>query len=212
MLNNDRAILDHQYLFIFPHRAKTDLSVPPASVGQSWPLQTEGLVARPFPGYLAALDWQPALYFLGHDCLGDSLQVATQKPSAAHGRLLCGFLNLVHLDSLLVFVNVAIHVKIRISEFSKEVRSVYTGSQDSDFRLLSSGDSFIQRRPYVSGWHPEALLLPLPLGGQSHYQICVHLQQASPALELLYRVLQSDNSWLWGPVQNPQPLLTRCPQ
>ena len=73
MLNNDRAILDHQYLFIFPHRAKTDLSVPPASVGQSWPLQTEGLVARPFPGYLAALDWQPALYFLGHDCLGDSL-------------------------------------------------------------------------------------------------------------------------------------------
>lgn len=207
MLNNDRAILDHQYLFFSPTQLKqTSLCLLPQQDSCGLCRQ-KGQWPEPPPSTL-----QPALYFLGHDCLGDSLQVATQKPSAARGRLLCGFLNLVHLDSLLVFVNVDIHVKIRISEFSKEVRSVYTGSQDSDFRLLSSGDSFIQGRPYVSSWHPEALLLPLPLGGRSHYQICVCLQQASPALELLYRVLQADNSWLWGPVQNPQPLLTRGPQ
>lgn len=66
--------------------------------------------------------------------------------------------------------------------------------------IAKQWDSFIQGRRYVSSWHPEALLLPLPPGGRGHYQICVCLQQASSALELLYRVLKSDNYWLWGPV------------
>lgn len=90
--------------------------MPPASVGQSWPLQTEGLVAS-LPGTLQP--WIGNLHYTSWTTVWVTACRVCKKPSAAHGCLLCGSLNFVHLDSLLVFVNVDIHVKIWISEFSK---------------------------------------------------------------------------------------------